>query len=335
MNETNNLTIKEYSNVKKNEEYKRLFNSKIDLKKVFAKKLKNKLNNANNSQILKSQKRSTESKNSQTILKKYDYLNKLFKANDLKESLNSITSLKNIHSTKDALSYKMDKIKFIRKERDKARKNFYKKANSVKSRKLHFSFGDKEAKKKPFLIYKSNDLKFRKIKIKKNMSTYSYKGHENLENIGCDFPNYSNEYVKSFRDNFYNRKNKKEKYELDENNKNSINYSASQYLLINKYIKDFRKVNKKIFLRNNELKPKSNNIMIQTNNNNLNSKKDKSKIYWHNEILQKLITNINKNINPNMIFKNVALSDDNFNFPQKIRMSTLLNLYNNWNNKSI
>ena len=95
-------------------------------------------------------------------------------------------------------------------------------------------------------------------------------------------------------------------------------------------------INKKIFLRNNTLKSKNNNVMLQTNNNNLNSTTEKSKIYWHNEILQKLITNINKNNNnPNMIFKNVALSEDNFNFPQKIRMSTLLNLYNNWNNKSI
>ena len=167
------------------------------------------------------------------------------------------------------------------------------------------------------------------------MSTYSYKGHENLENIGCDFPNYSNEYVKNFRDNIYKLKKRKEKYEIDENNKN-INYSSSQYLLINRFIMDCRKVNKKIFLRNNTLKSKNNNVMLQTNNNNLNSTTEKSKIYWHNEILQKLITNINKNNNnPNMIFKNVALSEDNFNFPQKIRMSTLLNLYNNWNNKSI
>ena len=326
MNETNNLSMIEFSNIKKNNDNNdnlRIFTSKIDLKKVFSKKYKNKLNIRNNSQILKSPKKSTDNKNSQTILKKYDYnLNKIIKTKDLKESLNSITSLKNIHHSKDALSYKMDKIKFILNEKNKTMKNFYKKSNSVKSSKLHYSIDNKEEKKKHFFIPKNNKLKLRKNHIKKNMNIYSYKYHKNLENIGNDVSNYTNEYAKSLKEIINKDENRKEKNELNKNNKNNKNNNSSSqsHLLNKKSTNNSRKTNKKIYFINNLLKPKSRGIILQKNNW-LNLKTEKSKIGWNNEVLHELIININKNINQNVILPKVGLSEDNFHFSQKIRMS--------------
>ena len=334
MNGTSNLSMIEFSNTKNNDDNLRIFTSKIDLKKVFSKKFKNKLNIGNNSQILKSPKKNTDNKNSQTILKKYDYnLNKIIKTKDLKESLNSITSLKNIHHSKDALSYKMDKIKFIINEKNKTMKNFYKKSNSVKSSKLHYSIDNKESRKQHYFIDKNNKykkLKLRKNPIIKNMNIYSYKNHKNLENIGNDYSNFANEYIKSLREIINKNENKKEKNEINKNN----NSSSKNSLLNKKSVSNSRKTNKKISLRNNLLKPKSSSIILKKNNW-WNLKTEKSKIHWNNEILHELIININKNINQNIIFQNIGLSEDNFHYSQKIRMSTLLNLYNNVKHKSI
>ena len=283
---------------------------------MFSKKL-------NNSQTLKFIKPSTDSKNSQTLIKKYDYdLNKVKKANsNLTEPLNSLGNFKNT-SSKNFFPYKIGKIHNKMKAKNNTMKFLLRKSNSYKTIKLYRSIEYNEKEIKPFFISKHYKYKLRKKLSKKNLSQINnYKGRKNLEKIGNEFLNYSNTYFnKSNKNIIDNYENKKES-----NNKNKS--------ILNNYINnDPWKIKRKTFLRNSilNLKHKNNNNIITKDNNNMMLLKEKAnKTNWKNKILNDVIININKNIYQNAISKNMDSSGNNYHFLHKFRISTLLNVYNN------
>lgn len=332
----------ENSNRKLNDRKLKLLNFKTDLKKVFSKKLKSKLFNYNNSQILKFIKKSTDSKNSQTIIKNYDYdLNTIKKQNrvpnnNLTEPLNSITNLKHINSSKDILPYKINHIHNRLKEQKKMVKILYKKSNSYKSINIHNSLNNKEKDIEPFFISKIKSNNIFKLKKKlinhNNKSQNNYRYNRNLEKIGINFINNTKVINKSNKDITNNKENK-------ESYTNNI-YSTSQgNIFLNNYIsKKPKKINKKTYFRNSILAANNKNNIIRTKPI-IHSKENKKKTNWKNMIFNDLISNINNNIHQNGVSKNVELSENNSYFYQKVRISTLLNLYNknyiNYKNKSL
>ena len=332
----------ENSNRKLNDRKLKLLNFKTDLKKVFSKKLKSKLFNYNNSQILKFIKKSTDSKNSQTIIKNYDYdLNTIKKQNpvpnnNLTEPLNSITNLKHINSSKDILPYKINHIHNRLKEQKKMVKILYKKSNSYKSINIQNSLNNKEKEIEPFFINKIKTNNIFKLKKKiiyhNNKSQNNYRYNRNLEKIGINFINNTKVINKSNKDITNNKENK-------ESYTNNI-YSTSQgNTFLNNYIsKKPKKINKKTYFRNSILSANNKNNIIRTKPI-IYSKENKKKTNWKNMIFNDLISNINNNIYQNGVSKNVELSENNSYFNQKVRISTLLNLYNknsiNYKNKSL
>ena len=332
----------ENSNRKLNDRKLKLLNFKTDLKKVFSKKLKSKLFNYNNSQILKFIKKSTDSKNSQTIIKNYDYdLNTIKKQNpvpnnNLTEPLNSITNLKHINSSKDILPYKINHIHNRLKVQKKMVKILYKKSNSYKSINIQNSLNNKEKEIEPFFINKIKSNNIFKLKKKiinhNNKSQNNYRYNRNLEKIGINFINNTKVINKSNKDITNNKENK-------ESYTNNI-YSTSQgNIFLNNYIsKKPKKINKKTYFRNYILSANNKNNIIRTKPI-IYSKENKKKTNWKNMIFNDLISNINNNIYQNGVSKNVELSENNSYFNQKVRISTLLNLYNknsiNYKNKSL
>ena len=330
MNGINLSSNIENSNKKLIEGKLKLFIYKFDVKKVFSRKLKSKLFNYNNSQIMTFIKKSTDNKNSQTTIKNYNYdLNKVIKQNPT-EPLNSISNLK-YNSSKDIFPYKMIKIHKKLKETNKTMKNFYKKSNSYKSINIYNSLENQEKEIiKPIFInskYPNNKFNLGKKIIKTNLNKNSYKYRKKLEKIGSDFINDTNTNNKSYKIIINNYENKKVNSIKNNNFIHNNNNSSSQMnIFLNKYINEPKKTNKKTYFRNN--------ILYQRNEKNIPTKKvfiyykeNQKKINWKNKILNDIITNINKSIYQNIVSKNVELSEDNSH--QKIRISTLLNLYNN------
>ena len=322
MEKANHFSNFEYPNKKGKDDKLKLSNFRVDIKKVFSIKLKSKLHNNNNSQLLKFLKPSTDSKNSQTLIKKYDYdLNKVLKSNsNFTEPLNSISNLKN-SSSKDLFPYKLGEIHNKIKSRF-----FFRKSNSYKTIKLYNSLDYKEKEVNPFSI-KHNKFKLGKKIIKKNLSQDSYKGHKNLEKIGKDFLNYTNtNYSKNNKDSINNSENKKENHINNITNKNT---TSCVNLLNNFIINNTKKVHKKTYLRNNILSLKHYNNNFLTKSNLFFSKE--KKVNWKNKILNDVIININKNIFGNALSKNVYSMENNYRYLQKIKISTLINV-NNVNN---
>ena len=342
MNAINLSSNIENSNKKLSDGKLKLLNFKTDLKKVFSKKLKSKLFNYNNFQILKFIKKSTDSKNSQTIIKKYDYdLNEIKKKNpipnnNLTEPLNSISNLKHINSSKDILPYKINHIHNRLKEQKKMVKIFYKKSNSYKSINIHNSLNNKEKEIEPFFINKIKSNNIFKLKKKlinhNNKSQNNFRYHRNLEKIGINFINNTNINSKSNKDIINNKENK----ESYINN----NYSTSQgSIFLNNYTnKKPKKINKKTYFRKSILSANNKNNIIRTKPI-IYYKENKKKTNWKNMIFNDLISNINNNIYQNGVSKNAELSENNSYFYQKVRIATLLNLYNknsiNYKNKSL
>ena len=354
MEEKNYLSNMEYSyKIKKNDELKP-GNFKIDIRKVFSRKLKSKLINSNNSKSLRFIKPTTDNKNSQTILKNYDYdYNKIIKSKHLTESLNSISNLKR-NSLNDALSFKIKSINNRFKE-NKTTKLLFKKSKSLRSFNLYDSLDFEEKKIKNFIINKYKTIKLGKKLQKKNSGIDSYKAYKSLEKIGSNnfhfssMNNISNNTYNNFNkiDNISQYENKKEKIEniksrfnIKSNGRYVNNYSSPDINIKNNdiIINKKRGFNKKSSLINNLLY--INNKILKSNNdiilkNTWRNPKDKMKIKnWNNNFFNILISNINANIKQNMISKNADLSEDNNHSSQKVRISTLLNVFNNINSNN-
>ena len=259
----------ENSNKKLIEGKLKLFNYKFDVKKVFSRKLKSKLFNYNNSQIMTFIKKSTDNKNSQTTIKNYNYdLNKVIKQNPT-EPLNSISNLK-YNSSKDIFPYKMIKIHKKLKETNKTMKNFYKKSNSYKSINIYNSLENQEKEIiKPIFInskYPNNKFNLGKKIIKTNLNQNSYKYRKKLEKIGSDFINDTNTNNKSYKIIINNYENKKVNSIKNNNFIHNNNNSSSQMnIFLNKYLNEPKKTNKKTYFRNN--------ILYQRNEKNIPTKK--------------------------------------------------------------
>ena len=129
------------------------------------------------------------------------------------------------------------------------------------------------------------------------------------------------------------------KYKLIDNNSTSsikdkiVNRNQSAKKIDHKINKEPNQLNKRLILRNSIFKEKQPNRMILRNNlNNLyySEKKNESVSIWKNKILNDLITNIqstsNIDLNLTRIKEKKFLNNSN-NF-QKIRISTLMNIYN-------
>lgn len=343
MDDKSNLVNKDISNKQIEEDKIRPIKFKIDVRKVFSKKLKAKLNISNNSQPLKLVKRSTDSKNSQTIIKNYDYeFNKVIKPKTIIDSINSFHNF-NIHSTKNVLSYKVKAIRNNIKETNKTKKFFFKRSKSLKSNYLYNSLYLKEKEIRPLNITKYKPIKLGKKpkSLKKNLSQNIYRRNKNLEKIGVDFLNFSN--VKNTnKSNIINKiddnkkkESKKDKIEQENNRNNDKknnfnNHSTPDITLKNTFIQIDapRELNRKPLVRNNIFFLKNRNEIYYRNNWRY-PKEEINTTNWKNNIINKLISDIKTNIEEqNKNTKNPDLSEDNPRCYHKIRISTLMNLYN-------
>ena len=343
MDETYNLSNFDFSNKKMYETKLNLF--KIDVRKVFSKKLKfkSRINNFNNSKLLKFTKPSKENKNSQTNIKKYNYdLNNVFKSNILTESINIMPSIKS-NFPSEIVPYKIMELK----EGTKSKNFGIKRSVSLKPNKLSNSLYNSLDIKEKKAFYKKIKLKKKKKILNENNSENSIKMHKNLENIGYDLFNNSclnklnkvnkNDINNSIINSNDNYKNKKDKNKLIDSNSR---YTVSQYNINND--------NKNIYKMKNQIK-KIHNIYAKTALKNILNKKRNNDIYlrnniiysnkfgktanWKNNILNDLIININKENQKNNS-KYLDFIDNNFHSSQKIRISTLLNLNNKSSNSN-
>lgn len=281
----------------------------IDIRRIFAKKLKsNLINFPNYNRLAKWMKRSTDNKNSQTMIKKYNYdLNNVIKSNDLSESVNIGISFKN-DSLKEILSKTDIKNKTV--------KVYYRRPKSSKINKLFNSIDINQKSSKCFFKYKYNNDK---IQLCKNMREKikclsSYKIKKNLKKNGMNYYKISNYNNIKRKDNYKNIK-----YKLI----NNCSSSEEIHINNNENNKNTKGTNEKIFLKNKILYFRNNNN-ISYKNNSINTKLGTN---WKNYILGDIINNINK-IEQNKDSKHLNSSEDNTFYYKKIRISTLLNLYN-------
>ena len=220
-------------------------NFKIDIRKVLANKLKSKIYNPNNSQLVRIIRRPTDSKNSQTILRNYDYdLNQIIKSKNKTESLNSCSSNKvNTSNANDIFFYKIDKIKKKSNEKYKTMKLFYKKSKSLKSIYFHNSLEFDEKDTKKIFINKYKTIKQRKTIIQNDSNQANYQTNKNLSTIGIDFLNSSNTYNTIKNNDRY----KSNKIKIDKKNHIHKNISKNSFNSVNNYSSPDININKNIF----------------------------------------------------------------------------------------
>ena len=323
MNEIKKLLNNEELNKKMNEKPKNI----IEIRKIIPIKFRPEL--INNTKQLK---RSKENKISQTMIKKYSYNlnNNLVKYINLTDYLNSINSLKNT-PTKAFLYSKIRKMIQDKTKENKEKHTPFKKAESSK---IYFKPNQYQK------IFKSNS-QYKRIIINKKIlnkkkTIASKTSNKNLENIDT---NYFNSLVEKKMNSTSNFQTKNIKYKLIDNNSTSsikdkiVNRNQSAKKIDHKINKEPNQLNKRLILRNSIFKEKQPNQMILRNNlNNLyySEKKNESVSIWKNKILNDLITNIqstsNIDLNLTRIKEKKFLNNSN-NF-QKIRISTLMNIYN-------
>ena len=354
MDEMNNLSNFDFSNKKMYETKLYLF--KLDVRKVFSKKLKfkSRINNFYNSKLLKITKPSKESKNSQTNIKKYNYdLNNIFKSNNLTESINFMSSIKS-NFPSEILPYKIPELK----ESNKSKNFGFRRSVSLKPKNLSNSLYNSLDIKERKTFYKKIKIKKKKKTMSKNTSENSFKTRKNLENIGADFFNNScinklnklkitnsinNSNINS-SDNYKNKKikykiiNSNNKYPVSQNNINNVNINIIKKKNLPKKISN---TYAKIAIQNILNKKHTYNDIYFRNNINFRNKAIFSNelgktANWKNNILNDLIININKENKENQknFSKYLDFIDDNFHSSQKIKISTLINLNNKSSNRN-
>lgn len=322
MNEIKKLPNIDVLNKKINEKRK----NTIAIRKIIPKKFRPEL--INKTQQLK---KSKENKISQTMIKKYNYNlnNNLVKYINLTDYLNSINSLKSTQTK----AFLYSKIRKMIQDKTKENKAKYAPLKKAESSKIYFK------PKKYQTILKSNN-KYKKItinkKILKNKLIVSKTSNKNLENIDT---NYFNSMVEKKMNSSSNFQTKDITYKLINNNSTFnaedkiVNRIQSAKKIFHKINKEPNQLNKRLILRNSIFKEKQNNNVIFRNNlNNLyySEKKNESASIWKNKILNDLITNIQSksNIDLNLTRSKEKESKNSSNNFQKIRISTLMNIYN-------
>ena len=298
MNEIKILPNIEDSNKKINE---KLY-TKIEIRKIFANKLKQKVINNNNTKILKHSK---ENKLSQTLIKKYNY-----DANNIKRFTNLTDALDLIISHKYILSkpFKYSNIKNIIQNKQKE--------NKIKRKTLKRTESSK--------IYVNKKI------IPKKIIKNKKKSKESLKNIDTNF---LNSLKKNKMDNSIHHENKNDKDKLNNNNNATpdvkiINKSQSMSKIlekINKDNKESHQLNKKLILRSNLFNKKHPKHIVIRNDILHSEKKSENINIWKNKIISDLLKNIQSISNINLDKEEKV--DKSHNKSQKIRISTLMNIY--------
>lgn len=296
MSYKNSLLLHEtkHLNLNKESKYKKLklYNTKLDIKKKFSEKLKFKLNCKNHS-------RNKSIKFKKGRNKKY-----------LKLSFNSRTSLNNYtNKNKSIISnntyYNSSKLKISQSCQDYKNKSCL--DNYANKRK--YNLVNRKSS------YKTIDLNNNyNISIIKNSSSF-YKKKVNNSNI------IKNNYKTLKKTDFskYNMLNLNIiKENKDNNSKNSSEMNIFKEYIYNNYIN-----NQKMNLKDNLFNMKYNNFFFKSNS--MDNKLKNKKSDWKNEILDCIISNLTNNKKKKV--SKINFYDDNNNH-QKIKMFTILDLYN-------
>ena len=298
MNEIKILPNIEDSNKKINEN----LYTKIEIRKILANKFKQNLINNNNAKILKHSK---ENKLSQTLIKKYNY-----DANNIKKFSNLTDALDLLLSHKYILSKPFKYPNITNRIQNKQNEN-----------KIHKTLKRIESSK---ICINKNILQKKIIKNKK-------KSNESLKNIDTNF---LNSLKKNKMDNSIHQENKNVKDKLNDNNNNAtpevkiISKSQSMSKILNKINKDNKEshqLNKKLILRSNLFNKKHPKHIVIRNDILHSEKKGESINKWKNKIISDLLRNIQSMNNINL-YKDKKI-DKSHNKSQKVRISTLVNIY--------